>query len=192
MDRLFSRCMMNVFCMYLELASTACMRCGDTWIMCGSHNTRPTCGIRPKYILIHDQIHVSVRGVSSPNWGGIMTIPAHLLMRTDGPTSGAHCHTVCDHFTFRENPLHFRLAVLYLLSACILRFARNFRPAGYWTAVFTLSTAYCNEGTQPPTQISNRLGCQERGLSSRQLLGSANRSLRSAEPQLWCGHHAFY
>ena len=57
------------------LASTACMRCGDTWIMCGSHNTRPTCGIRPKYILIHDQIHVSVRGVSSPNWGGIMTIP---------------------------------------------------------------------------------------------------------------------
>ena len=23
--------------------------------------------------------------------------------------------TVCDHFTFRENPLHFRLAVLYLL-----------------------------------------------------------------------------
>ena len=75
MDRLFSRCIMNVFCMYLELASTACMRCGDTWIMCGSHNTRPTCGIRPKYILIHDQIHVSVRGVSSPNWGGIMTIP---------------------------------------------------------------------------------------------------------------------
>ena len=70
MDRLFSRCIMNVFCMYLELASTACMRCGDTWIMCGSHNTRPTCGIRPKYILIHDQIHVSVRGVSSPNWGG--------------------------------------------------------------------------------------------------------------------------
>ena len=66
---------MNVFCMYLELASTACMRCGDTWIMCGSHNTRPTCGIRPKYILIHDQIHVSVRGVSSPNWGGITTIP---------------------------------------------------------------------------------------------------------------------
>ena len=75
MDRLFSRCMMNVFCMYLELASTACMRCGDTWIMCGSHNTRPTCGIRPKYILIHVQIHVSVRGVSSPNWGGIMTMP---------------------------------------------------------------------------------------------------------------------
>ena len=34
-----------------------------------------TCGIRPKYILIHDQIHVSVRGVSSPNWGGIMTMP---------------------------------------------------------------------------------------------------------------------
>ena len=49
--------------------------CGDTWIMYGSHNTRPTCGIRPKYILLHDQIHVSVRGVSSPNWGGIMTIP---------------------------------------------------------------------------------------------------------------------
>ena len=81
MDRLFSRCIMNVFCMYLELASTACMRCGDTWIMCGSHNTRPTCGIRPKYILIHDQIHVSVRGVSSPNWGGIMTMPVTFVFR---------------------------------------------------------------------------------------------------------------
>ena len=88
MDRLFSRCIMNVFCMYLELASTACMRCGDTWIMCGSHNTRPTCGIRPKYILIHDQIHVSVRGVSSPNWGGIMTMPFPVYMREQ--TSEVH------------------------------------------------------------------------------------------------------
>ena len=87
MDRLFSRCIMNVFCMYLELASTACMRCGDTWIMCGSHNTRPTCGIRPKYILIHDQIHVSVRGVSSPNWGGIMTMPVVHLHHGASPAA---------------------------------------------------------------------------------------------------------
>jgi len=37
---------------------------------------------------------------------------AHLLMRTDGRL---RVLTVCDHFTFRENPLHFRLAVLCLL-----------------------------------------------------------------------------
>ena len=97
MDRLFSRCMMNVFCMYLELASTACMRCGDTWIMCGSHNTRPTCGIRPKYILIHDQIHVSVRGVSSPNWGGIMTMPRFPRpRRMPGCTCGHGCSPPTD------------------------------------------------------------------------------------------------
>ena len=50
-------------------------RCGDTWIMHGSHNTPRLGGIPPKYILIHDQIHVSVRGVSAPFWGGIGTIP---------------------------------------------------------------------------------------------------------------------
>ena len=34
MDRLFSRCIMNVFCMYLDLASSPqqrAWRCGDTW-----------------------------------------------------------------------------------------------------------------------------------------------------------------
>ena len=37
------RCIMNVFCMYLDLASTACMEVwwymDHTWIMYGSHNT---------------------------------------------------------------------------------------------------------------------------------------------------------
>ena len=45
-----------------------------------------TCGIRPKYILIHDQIHVSVRGVSSPNWGGIMTMPNNTAVLVPIPT----------------------------------------------------------------------------------------------------------
>ena len=40
---LVSRCIINVFCLYLDLASTACMEVwwymDHTWIMYGSHNT---------------------------------------------------------------------------------------------------------------------------------------------------------
>ena len=146
MDRLFSRCIMNVFCMYLELASTACMRCGDTWIMCGSHNTRPTCGIRPKYILIHDQIHVSVRGVSSPNSGGIMTMPPpyhccgpafrlHPLRWTDtilcrffgAPTMECQaelCHTKYDTSLFNRQGFCVLLKVCPLISQCHSSFVK--------------------------------------------------------------------
>ena len=50
-------------------------RYGDTWITYGSHNTSRLVGYVLKYIAIHDQIRVSVRGISDPFWRGIGTMP---------------------------------------------------------------------------------------------------------------------
>ena len=96
-------------------------RCGDTWIMCGSHNTRPTCGIRPKYILIHDQIHVSVRGVSSPNWGGIITIPRTLDPELASRRSNGRCAGPEPHRSSPRSPAaSARVRLLYFSTFLIL------------------------------------------------------------------------
>ena len=83
---LVSRCIIDVFCMYLDLASTMCMEMWWYMDLSMHHKYATTCGIRPKcttdtwykYMQIHTNtcicmIHLG--GVSPPFSGENATIP---------------------------------------------------------------------------------------------------------------------